>query len=489
MLVCLLVSALHGLAHSQSGQNAVSAISDALRSHDYEQALGLCEAALAKDAADYRIWTLRGMATAGTGDLPKALLDYQHALKLAPTFLPALEGAAQTEFQLGKEDALPLLEKILAQRPDDPTTHALIAVVEYRKQDCAAAVDHFVKASVVIARQPAALNEYGLCLSTLHRDEEAVAIFAEALALDASKPQARYNLALAQWNAHHADDALKTLSPLTDAIPPDADALSLAANIAESKSDTTGAVALLRKALETNPKDAGVYLQFAALSFDHASPQVGIDMLNFGLKQLPDEPRLYMVRGILLTQLGEFSRAADDFATASRIDPKIQFLGVAEGLVSSQQHNTAQALAKFRAAVKAHPNEAYAQYLLAEALLEADKQQGSTEYQEELHAATRAAALDPKLVAAQDLLATISIENGNTEQAIVHSRAALELDPNDQQAVYHLIVALRKTGDKDEIPALLKRLMELRAKSKAEDQSAKRYRLYEEKPAGDAASR
>jgi tetratricopeptide (TPR) repeat protein len=488
LILCLAVALVPRVpAQGSPEQNAIHAISDALRSRDLPLAQHLCQDALVKAPGDYRLWTLCGMAAAGMGDLPKALLDYRHALNLSPAYLPALEGAAQTEFQLGKDGAIPLLEKILVQRPDDPTTHALLAVLQYRKQDCADAVGHFEKASAVIANQPAALNGYGLCLSALHRDEDAAGIFAQALGLDPSRPEARYNLALAQWNAQHADDALKTLEPLISAAPTNPDALSLAADIYESKNDTASAVALLRKALEADPKDTAIYLQFAALSFDHASPQVGIDMLNLGLTQLPREPRLNLVRGILLTQVGEFAKAADDFDAASRLDPRLQFLGVAQGLVRSQQHNTPEALASFRAAVKAHPNEALAHYLLAEALLEGDTQQGSPAYKEELQAATRAVELDPKLVAAQDLLATIYIEDGNTEQAIRHSRAALVVDPNDQQAVYHLIVALRKTGDKDEIPALLKRLVDLRAKSKSEDRSAKRYQLYEEQPSSGSA--
>ncbi len=70
-------------------------------------------------------------------------------------------------------------------------------------------------------------------------------------------------------------------------------------------------------------------------------------------------------------------------------------------------------------------------------------------------------------------------------RALSLRQAALAVDPNDQQAVYQLIVALRKTGDKDEIPGLLKRLVALRAESKTKDQ-AKRYRLYEGKPSGNA---
>jgi tetratricopeptide (TPR) repeat protein len=467
------------LAQGQAAQDDVGPIASALRNRDFAQALSLSQAALARRPDDYRIWTLRGMATSGMGNVPEALTAYQHALKLAPTYLPALEGAAQSEFQLGHEAARPLLEKILTQRPDDATSHAMLGVLEYRKKNCAGAVDHFQRAAAVIATQPEALTEYGTCLAALKRDQDAVSAFAAALALDPAKREARYNLALAQWDAQLSEDALATLRPLIEATPVEEDALALAAEFFESKGDTARAIELLRTAILANPKNVTPYLQFATLSYDHASPKVGIDILDAGLAQLPNEPKLYLVRGVLLTQLGEFARAAEDFDRASRIDPQLWFLGEAEGLVKSQQHKSAEALAEFRAAVKAHPNDAFAQYLLAEALLEEGKAEGSPEYKEELEAATRAVELDPHLVAAHNLLSGLYYESGQTDLSIEQSRAALALDSNDQQAVYHLILALRKAGDKEQVATLLKRLVELRTHPQAAEAKKKRYRLYE----------
>jgi len=117
--------------------------------------------------------------------------------------------------------------------------------------------------------------------------------------------------------------------------------------------------------------------------------------------------------------------------------------------------------------------------LLAEELLEEGKPEGSPEYKEEIDAAERAVKLDPKLVAAHDLLSAVYLENGHTGLAIEHARAALALDPNDQQAVYHMIVAMRKSDQKDQVPALLKRLVDLRANAKSDQTAGRRYRLSE----------
>jgi hypothetical protein len=45
--------------------------------------------------------------------------------------------------------------------------------------------------------------------------------------------------------------------------------------------------------------------------------------------------------------------------------------------------------------------------------------------------------------------------------------------------VYHLIQALRKTGDKTELPDLLKRLAELRQEANKQEEQRNRYKLLE----------
>lgn len=428
---------------------------------------------------DYRLWTVQGMATAGMGHLSPALQDYEHALRLAPGYLPALEGAAQTGVQLRRPEAKTFVAEILAQRPDDPVAHALMGILQYRAGHCTQAVDAFAQAAPVMDSQPEALTDDGSCLAELKRNREAVAAFAQALALDPAREEARYNLALAQWDAQQPDAALQTLQPLLHGQSEDADALALGAEILESKNETAQAVPMLRQALLANPRNLNAYLQFAIMAYNHSSAQVGIDMVNFGLRQMPNEPRLYMLRGILLTQLGQFARAAGDFETANRLDPNLRFLGVAEGIVESQQQNSAKALAKFRAAVKAHPQEGYAWYLLAEELEQQSPKQGTPAAAEEMTAAKKAVQIDPGLGAAHDLLSTLYYQNGDKKLAIQQSRIALAHDPNDKQAVYHLILALRQSGNTAEVAVLVKRLEQLQADAQNHAATGKHYRLYE----------
>lgn len=474
-------------AQANPSAPSIAAIINALQTHQFDKALSLSGAALKQAPEDKRLWTLRGMAYSGKNEQSSAMKAFDHALALDRNYLPALEGAAQIKFQAGSSAAKPLIYRILDQRPGDPTSYGMLGFLEYRENNCPQAISDFEKASQALANQPNGLGAYASCLATVGRYDDSIPVFQQALNLAPDDHRLRSNLAIAQWKANRNADALATLQPIIDSPSADENTLMLAADIHESDNDTAQAVTLLRKAILANPHAVDPYLDFAAISFDHASMQVGIDILNAGLTQLPQEGRLYLARGILYAQLGQSAEASSDFETANRLDPNLSFTGVAEGLVQSQEHKSAEALNTFRAAAQAHPKDALAQYLFAEALSQQGKAEGNPEYKEAVAAAERASRLDPHMVAAHDLLATLYLQNGRAEMAVKESRAALAADPKDQQAIYHLILALRKTNDKDQIPALLKQLADLRAAAKSEGAQKKRYKL-EEMPASSPSA-
>lgn len=471
--------ALSAAQQSSANPNLVREIVSSIKSQQFDRALEECDAALKKAPADKRIWTLQGMAYAGKGSPSAALDAYKQALDLDPDYLPALEGAAQIEYRRRDPGAKAVILHILSERPEDPTSHTMLGFLDYEAKDCDSAIEHFEKGGSVLSSLPLGLSAYGACLAQKGDYQRAVPIFQQALTADPSVPGRRYNLALAEWKANQAQEALATLQPTLENGGAQSDAVLLAADIYESMNDTQHAIDLLRKAILANPKNVEAYLAFASLSYDHASMQVGIDIVNAGLTQLPHEARLYLVRGILYIQLGRFDEASDDFGKANQLDSKLSLLDVAEGLAASQQHRDSQAVSSFRAAAKAQPQDALTLYLLAEALSQRGPAEGSADYIEEVAAARKACQLDPSMIASHDLLATIYLQASHPQLAMEESRAVLKLDPNNQQALYHLILSLRNTGNKDEIPPLLKQLAAARVAAQNEQTHNMRFQLQE----------
>lgn len=477
-LAASLIGAHLPVAWGQESATSANQVIAALRAGHSDDALRMCGELLRAEPQSYKLWTLRAMALDQAHQPKEALASYQHALRLAPDYLPALQGAAQSYYREQSEEAIPLLRRIIAAQPSNPTAHAMLAALEYRKDEYGPAAEDFRAAQSVIGFQPAALMEYAICLAHLSRLPEAIAAFKHVLELRPEDAAARYDLALVQWHAQASADALGTLQPLQDAGAGDVHALRLAAAIHEAKDETPQAVELLRKAISDDPNDVASYVEFANLSSRHDSYSVGIDIVNLGLKQLPNSSSLYMARGVLYGQNGDFDKAMNDFEHARKLDPIHTMAATAEGIAQSQRHDHDAALKDFRRQVRDHPGDAYGYYLLAEALSWSPPDANPADTQkvtsEAMDAAKKATKLNPHLVQAYDLLGSLYLQTDQREPAIQACRAALALDAKDQQATYTLILALRKTGDRQELNALVKRLTDLRKEEG--DQNTRQFR-------------
>ena len=466
-----------GRSDAQDVTNAAGAIAAALRSKNYEEAMNLSRSALQKTPNDPRILTMEGLASSGLGNDGDALRAYQAALKVAPNYVPALEGAAQIEYSRGDDGAAALLERLLVVRPDDPTSHAMLGVLAFKKNDCESAVEHFQKAGEVVEEQAAALGQYGTCLVRLQRPEEAIPLFQKVVTSEPDDAHARYSLAAAEFLAHKSQDSIETLQSLLTEAKPDPEVLALASQAYEDLDKTPEAVKLLHQAITLAPQNPNYYLDFATLSFNHSSYQVGVDMLNFGLTQIPNSAALYAARGILYIQMAEYDKGEDDLETAQRLDPKQSFSSDAQGLSDLQQRSSDKALADVHARLKAHPDDAFLHFLLAEILVQNGAAIESPEFKQAIREGERAAELNPQLVPARDLLGDLYMKTGQTDKVIDESRAALKADPSDQAALYHLVQALRGTDKKSEIPALLKQLATLREATRKNEEAKNRYKL------------
>jgi tetratricopeptide (TPR) repeat protein len=83
-------------------------------------------------------------------------------------------------------------------------------------------------------------------------------------------------------------------------------------------------------------------------------------------------------------------------------------------------------------------------------------------------------------VLARDVLARLYLKAGKAKEAIAESRTAVRDDPNDQTALYHLILALKKAGQTGEVAGLLKRLTELREEALTKEKHERHFILQEE---------
>lgn len=459
----------------------IDVIASALRNKEFSRALEMLRPALQQAPGDARLWAMQGTALAGIEKTKDALASFETALKIAPDYLPALQGAAQIEFAAGNAAAIPLLRRLLRLRPDDPIGHGMLAVLEYQRGNCVAAVPHFQKAGTLFDAKPDALHAYATCLVRLKQTERAVVVQERAVELNPEDRRERQVLASIQLMAHTPEKALTTLDPLLVANP-DASTLELASAAHEALHDTEKAVDVLRQAILLDPRNVNLYVDFAAIAASHQSFEVGINVVNDGINLQPSAAPLYFARGVLYVQLAEYGKAETDFEKAYELDPSQSLTVAAQGLAAVQRNDLAHALADVQRKLARKPDDPILLYMQADVLAQQGVESGSPEFQTALRSAKKAVALRPGLGPAHSVLAKLYLQAGQYSEAAAQCRKALEIDPKDQTSLYHLIQALRKTDKKGEIPELLKRLALLRQEATKDEREHYRYKLVE----GDA---
>jgi tetratricopeptide (TPR) repeat protein len=463
---------------AQTGDRRIGQIASALQDEQYDKALQMLHVALAESPANSELWTMQGVAFKGTGNTKDALGSFRRALKLAPDNIPALQGAAQIEFDQADAAGIPILEHLLKLHPTDLTSHAMVAILEYQQGHCTSALPHFEKALPVFEQRPAGLHAYAACLVKQKQFSRAAEVFQRILQANPEDTAQRRVLAAIQLMSDDPQGAITTLTPLLNA-KPDVRTLELASQAYEQSHQTEKAVDSLKEAILRDPSDVNLYLEFAAISEKHQSVQVGINVVNDGINVQPNAAALYFARGMLYVQLSDYERAQSDFDQAYKLDPKSSLTAAAQGLTAVQQNDLNKALSGIQEKLRARPNDPILLYMQADVLAERDPEPGTPEFNTALNSAKKAVSLNPALGAAHTVLAKLYMTQAQYQQAIFECRKALQNDPADQVALYHLVRALSKTDQKEEIPKLLKQLALVRKQAANKKREENRFKLVE----------
>jgi tetratricopeptide (TPR) repeat protein len=472
----------------QQAQTPVALIDASIRSHKYDQALRIAEAALLQTPDDSRLWTLKGIVFSLEGSKRDALTAFDKALELSPDDMAAMKGEVQLFYQAEDSRAIPLLQRIVKADPKDETAHEMLATLEVRQGNCQTAIDNFLLSAKALASHPGSLEAYGDCLVRTDQPLKAIPVFEQLAAILPQRAYPKFDVAVLLVQTRQYDAAVKVLEPILAADQSDPELLSLASEAYEALGDTPRAVSLLRQAIVLSPTNASYYNAFVVLCLDHESYKVGVDMLNAGLQRIPEDPSLYISRGLLYSQLAQYDKAEADFNTAEQLDSKQSLSAYAKDIVELQKNMSDKsppesALLEIRSQLKAHPDSALLHFLLAKLLLYQVSDFDAQVIGEATASALMALRLKPDLVEARDLLASIYTRSGQYSLALEQCRLALQYSPSDTTAIYHLIVALRHSGQigqRDEIQALVKRLSGLQAASRQQQTDKKRFQIIEQ---------
>jgi len=479
LLACLILLASPSAFDGQAVAYPVNLneATQAIRDQQFARALELLDPVLRAEPRNVRAWTAKGLAEEGLAQPQKALESFRKALSVDPGCVPALEGAAQIEYQTRDPLAQTHLEKIAALEPHNGTAHAMLGALAFERKDCANAVRHFDLGGDTVGRDPRALWELGYCAVSLDRGERAESAFRTLLEMHPADSQLRYDLGVAQLLAGHPEAAISTLQQLASGASPDLGVLNLLAQAYEANHQTDEAVAALRKAVAINPRDQQSYLELGSLCMDHGAFTLGIEIVDAGLRNLPEDAQLYTVRGILRAQTDQYREAEADFERANQLAPAQVFGTLGLGITFLQQDKAEESVRVVRERLASSPGDPMLNYFLAEALLRKGVQPGQPEFEETRRALQRCLAAKPDFAPAHARLGKLLLMAQDTPLGFSECERAFRLAPTDRMVIYQYVQGLRQTGRNQEVPPLLAKLRTLETADLKAETDRNRVRL------------
>jgi Flp pilus assembly protein TadD len=287
----------------------------------------------------------------------------------------------------------------------------------------------------------------GTALTRAGKFSEAIPHLIAARGRVTNEYAASFNLALCYVATGDHQRAIALLSKLRNDAHNNVDVQNLLTQAYIGNGEEKAALATLENAAAISPQNEKLYVFVADACTDHQHSELGLKVVELGLRNLPQSPRLHYQRAMFLTQLDRFDEARNDFELAARLAPaeEIGFLAKAERCMLGG--DIAGALAIARAAVsKGYQNPALLT-IIGEALLRSGSVPGQPEFTEAQSDLERAVVARPNDPASQIALGKIYLQAGHLDDAIAHLERARQMTPNRPSVFANLAKAYQRRGD------------------------------------------
>ena len=468
--------------------------------HDFAAAIQELDRQLASAPRDLKALNLYGIALTGAGRRDAANARFREALALDPAFVPALKNLGVNEYDAGRyADARAHFTQALQLAPADEIAHLYLAELDYRAKKTAAALAHYEKTGARFTQNPVWTAHYGAALLAAGRTREAAAVldrisppdpvgwFEAGVALGQAGAHAQaarmfaaarkgykdpyvpgYNEALMRIEAGDDAGAIRVAQELITEGRATAELYNLASRALVGAGRIEEAYDALRQATRLQPKAAENYVDLATICVEHDNFDLGLEIVDIGLGELPDSWVLRLQRGVLLAMKGLMTDAEKEFETARRLAPAQAVPYAALGMVWIQGGQTEKAVEVLRAELPRRKDHVVP-YIFAVALLRSGVEAASPAAAEALSALRASIRADPSFAPAHAELGRLLLKRDELEAAIQELEKASTLDPASTPALYALSQAYRKKGDTARAQALLSRVSTLNAKERGDD--------------------
>jgi tetratricopeptide (TPR) repeat protein len=311
----------------------------------------------------------------------------------------------------------------------------------------------------------------GIDLTRLGRFQEAIPHFLAARGRVVDEYAASFNLALCYVATGQFQPALAILKELEKGGRAKAEVYSLWAQALVGNGQPKDAFEAFQKAVALDPKNERLYLLMADACMDGQEYELGLRVLDAGLQQLPESPRLHYEKGIFYSFLNEPDKSESELRRVTKIAPGSVIASLAAAQRGLLDGDTEETIRSARAGIRKDPENYILLAILGQALIRNGVEPGQPEFDEARTALEKSVAERPDYWVSQQALGQIYAMMDRLDDAIAHLEIANRLSPTVASVYSHLAKAYRKRGDPAQAQKMLGVLAGLN------QQQAARYKL------------
>jgi tetratricopeptide (TPR) repeat protein len=312
----------------------------------------------------------------------------------------------------------------------------------------------------------------GIALTKRGQFQQALPHFLAARGRVAEDFALEFNLALCYVGTRQFPQAIQILTHIRDGRHvAEVDNLLAQAFVGDHQQEA--AMQALRRAAAASPNNERLYLLVSEACLDEGLYDLGIRVLEVGLRNVTDSPRLIFERGLLRSQLEQAELADRDFQLVRKLSPDSEIAWIAAAQQALLSGNVQEAIRAARAGL----SKGHTHYLLLTMLGEALLRAGATpatpaEFGEAQAALERAVAERPGYSSAHIALGRIYLAKQNVAGAISQLETARQLDPRNRSVYAALATAWQRARQPDKAREALAALAELNRQEAARIGSA-----------------
>jgi tetratricopeptide (TPR) repeat protein len=226
---------------------------------------------------------------------------------------------------------------------------------------------------------------------------------------------------------------------------------------------TEAAYRTFLRAAALSPKNEKTYDYLADACTDHQNYELGLEIVNRGLAQLPGSARLHYEKAVFLSELGSFGEGKPEFDRAAQLAPGSYIGYLAQVQKFLYEGDLPDADKTLHQAIQAGHRDYRMLSLLGTVLLHEGVIPGEPRFAEAQAALEESAREQPDYPSTQIALGKIYLMQGNAKQAVAHLETGRRLEPENAGVYASLADAYEMLGQRAKSRAMRQELGRLLA--------------------------